>query len=487
MILHGDALERLRELDTDSAHGMVTDPPSGTGFMGKQWDKNKGGRDAWVDWLGAIFAEARRVLVPGAHVLVWALPRTSHWTALALEAGGFEIRDSLHHVFGSGFPKSQDTAIAIDKQAGEIEHRGRAHHAYAIGDDFQGRDMAAPKAVAAHVPITDDAKRWQGYGTALKPAHEVWWLARAPLGESSIARNVLEHGAGAVNVDGCRVEGAGDKPTRWTKPRVFGYAGGVADVGPGIADRVESTAGRWPPNFLLSHDCDDACRDGCPVGELDEQSGASASSKSMRGTMGRSPFSMIDGSGRAPNTNTMRGHADTGGASRFFPVFKYAAKPSRAERSAGLEALPLRPAQKLNSGGLEARRQELAEAAMANQQGLEASGRTLIRDDGSEALVARFIPSYSANNLPTVKPVELMRWLVRLVTPHDGVVLDPFTGSGSTACACALEGFGFVGIEQDAHYIDIARRRVAHFERLAVMPSADVTMRGDKDQMSLFG
>ena len=395
-IIHGDALERLRELDTGSAYGMVTDPPSGTGFMGKQWDKNKGGRDAWVAWLGAIFTEARRVLVPGAYVLVWALPRTSHWTALALEAGGFEIRDSLHHVFGSGFPKSLNVGAAV-------------------------------------------GEAWKGYGTALKPAHEVWWLARAPLGESSIARNVLAHGAGAVNVDGCRVEGAA-MLVRPSTPRhdnsVFG--GGL---GAGIQDEP---AGRWPPNFLLSHDCDDACRDGCPVGELDA-------------------------------------------AGAFFPVFKYAAKPSRAERSAGLEALPLRPSQKLNSGGIEARRQALAEAAMANQQGLRVTkGTTLIRDDGSEALVARFVPSYSANNHPTVKPVELMRWLARLVTPPDGVVLDPFTGSGTTAAACALEGFGFVGIEQDAEYVELARRRVSHFERLAVMPSADVAMRGSQGQRGMF-
>ena len=384
-IIHGDALERLRELDTNSAHGMVTDPPSGTGFMGKQWDKNKGGRDAWVAWLGAIFTEARRVLVPGAYVLVWALPRTSHWTALALEAGGFEIRDSLHHVFGSGFPKSLDVSKAIDKAAGaEREVIGR-RPTYRASAGAPGRPWQDRSDGNSTAPATDDAKRWQGFGTALKPAHEVWWLARAPLGESSIARNVLEHGAGAVNVDGCRV---GDEIR--TNPPAANKPGGSAlqmsAIGMPSGAAATTTAGRWPPNFLLSHDCDDACRDGCPVGELEA-------------------------------------------ASRFFPVFKYAPKPSRAERSAGLEGM---------------------------------------------------------NNHPTVKPAALMRWLVRLVTPPDGVVLDPFTGSGTTAAACALEGFGFVGIEQDAGYVEMARRRVSHFERLAVMPSADVAMRGSQGQRGMF-
>ena len=162
-IIHSDALTALRQLPIASVDAILTDPPAGIAFLNKDWDKNKGGRDAWVTWLQVIFVEALRVFKPGGHVLVWSLPRTSHWTAYALDNAGFEIRDCVYHLFGEGMPKGQN-----------------------IG-----------KAIAG----------WQGWGTTLKPAVECWWLARAPVVEKTIATNVLAYGTGAINIDACRIAG----------------------------------------------------------------------------------------------------------------------------------------------------------------------------------------------------------------------------------------------------------------------------------------
>ena len=164
-ILEGDCLEPLKTLEADSIDAVVTDPPAGISFMGSSWDGDKGGRRQWVSWMTQVFQETLRVLKPGGHALVWALPRTAHWTAWALEDAGFEVRDSLQHIFGTGWPKGRDL----------------------------GRDSA----------------EWNGWNTAMKPTHEVWWLCRKPLSEPTVAKNVLKWGTGAINVDACRVGTSG--------------------------------------------------------------------------------------------------------------------------------------------------------------------------------------------------------------------------------------------------------------------------------------
>ncbi len=205
LVICSDCLVGLRDLPDNSIDAVVTDPPSGIAFMNAEWDKDKGGRDAWIEWLAEIMREVWRVTKPGGHALVWALPRTQHWTATAVENAGWEVRDVLMHVFGSGFPKSSSVPIGIDKKLGAMGHRGRAHCAYAPGEDFQGRDMAKPQAMPAHDGITPEAKQWAGWGTALKPSHEAWILARKPL-TGTIAQCVTTHGTGALNIDGCRIK-----------------------------------------------------------------------------------------------------------------------------------------------------------------------------------------------------------------------------------------------------------------------------------------
>lgn len=521
-ILRGDCLERLRELPDNSVHAIVTDPPAGVSFMGAAWDHDKGGRLAWIAWLASVFREAYRVARPGAHAVVWALPRTSHWTATALEDAGFEIRDSLHHVFGSGFPKSLDVARAVDKvdgvamtreatlrfthwlrgtgitaaQVNEATQSFMASHYLSANEqpaiptpDMMDRIRPLLAALGAEVPLwveelvearrvgsenekkrpvvgervaadfltsrpvsvaaqglervgrrvivdtsayTDEAKRWEGWKTALKPAHEVWWLARKPL-DGSVAANVLRWGCGALNVEGTRVEYVGDddKP-----PAVYGGAKGASGIYSG-SEKYESTpsdAGRYPANLLLTHSatCADDCAADCPVAELDRQSGESQSQTGPQAIERKTPSNALkSGMGKPGSVFTFEGYGDAGGASRFFPVFRYEPKPSREERDRGCEALPL------GRGGPETFDPEE-------------------RDGTGERRQPR-----RRNTHPTVKPVALMAWLVTLVTPKGGVVLDPFLGSGTTAIAAARAGVACIGCEAEEEFVRIAAARLA--------------------------
>jgi DNA modification methylase len=370
----GDCLDVLKTLPDASVDAVVTDPPYELGFMGKKWDA------AGIAYSVPLWTEALRVLKPGGHLLAFGGTRTYHRMACAIEDAGFEVRDSLHWIYGSGFPKS----LNLD------------------GDH-------------------------KGWGTALKPAHEPVVVARKPL-VGTVAANVLEHGTGALNIDGCRVA-ATDKT-----PAPVGQFGG-SRIGPtghsGYRDNSSDQLGRWPPNILLSHtpECGESCAENCAVAEMDRQSGPAGSNSTTSGSKGGS--AVFGGAVRiGGQTHDTRA---SGGASRFFPVFKYQAKASRSERERGLDDRDKRQAQKWNSGGIAARRSETAKPL--------------------------------ANVHPTVKPVELMRWLVRLVTPPNGVVLDPFTGSGTTGVAAMLEGFHFVGIEREPEYHAIATARIDHATR----------------------
>jgi DNA modification methylase/transcriptional regulator with XRE-family HTH domain len=416
---HGDCLAIMREMPDASVDAVVTDPPYGLAFMGKRWDYDVPSEDVWRECL--------RVLKPGGHLLAFAGTRTQHRMAVRIEDAGFEIRDMIAWVYGSGFPKSLDVSKAIDKRKdwasleklgaaikvarnelgisqseaarrvgliGEGESLGgggfmwfetgrlptreewpRVKAALELGDDFDAAfeaaerevvgvaemrdtsevriavtasaddyDAAARREVAITAPATDAARQWSGWGTALKPALEPITVARKPL-VGTVAENVLEHGTGALNVDGCRVKGA---PPSVPQP-VFNSPTGRTygmKTGEGRNGEMSQAAGRWPANLI--HDGSEEV-----VGPLND-------------------------------------------AARFF----YCAKASKADRG----------------------------------------------DD---------------NNHPTVKPTDLMRYLCRLVTPPGGIVLDPFAGSGSTGKAAALEGFRFIGIEREAEYVEIARARTA--------------------------
>ena len=328
-ILLGDCRDRLKELPDNSIDSIVTDPPYELGFMGKSWDASDVAYDVTV------WQECLRVLKPGGHLLSFGGSRTYHRMACAIEDAGFLIRDQIMWVYGSGFPKS----LNVGKQ--------------------------------------DGCEEWNGWGTALKPAHEPIVLARKPL-DGTVANNVLMHGVGGINIDGCRV---GDElmvnPSGSTNPRISMGNGWREDAQPTVA------TGRFPANFI--HDGSDEVVELFPSVKADES------------------------------------------AARFF----YCAKASKKDRNEGLD--------------------QFEEKRDADRTKDDGAGGDNPRNRSNTAKL---------NHHPTVKPTELMRYLCRLITPPNGTVLDPFTGSGSTGKAAVMEGFSFIGIEQSEEYIAIAEARI---------------------------
>jgi hypothetical protein len=304
----------------------------------------------------------------------------------------------------SGFPKSANVSKMIDAAAGaEREVVGRRTDRAATpkmdirGGKYIGGINGAIDCSAITVPATEEAKTWDGFGTALKPASEHWLLVRKPLAEKTIAANVLKWGVGAINVDACRIEGV--KPVMVRTSTVVN-ARSTENPTTGATSTGEMTnIGRWPANVILSHQpsCNGVCEPGCAVAELDAQSGTLTSGKPSGNRNSASNMQA------AATITPLTGFGDTGGASRFFATFKYCAKPSKAEKNAG------------------------------------------------------------ANNIhSTVKPKALMCYLLRLVTPSGGTVLEPFMGSGTTIVAAIEEGFDYIGIEREPEYFAIAQGREAH-------------------------
>lgn len=401
-VFHGKCETVLAELPVASVHAVVCDPPYELGFMGKGWDASG------IAYSADMWREVLRVLKPGGHLLAFGGPRTYHRLTCAIEDAGFEIRDGLMWLYGSGFPKSLDVSKAIDKASdAEREVVGTKlglpgysltdgngdHRTYSrgLGNTGNGADECAITA-----PATDDAKQWDGWGTALKPAIEPIVMARKPL-SGTVAATVLAHGTGALNVDGCRVA----TTDKWQASGVRSGAGtalaGSVDGSLNVSVSSTHDQGRWPTNVVLTHaDCGEQCADDCPVAELDRQSGARPSGGSPGGTATNTGIR-----GNQFTRERVELPADSGGASRYFPVFRYEGKADAGER-----------------------------------------------------------PKANGVAHPTVKPVALMRWLVRLVTPPGGTVLDPFAGSGTTLQAARAEGFDCIGIEQHTPYLPLIRERL---------------------------
>ena len=376
IIHHGDCREVMATLDAESVDAIVSDPPYGLSFMGKGWDHGVPGVEFWT--------EALRVAKPGAHLLAFGGTRTYHRLACAIEDAGWEIRDCVMWVYGSGFPKSHDVSKAIDKAAGaEREVVGPSRANVRSDLKYGGNDPShnhGRLGAVTHPPITapatDAARQWQGWGTALKPAWEPIIVARKPL-VGTVAENVLTHGTGGINVDGCRV---GTETLTYIAGETGGEGGKC-----GARKRAEvptTVTGRWPANLI--HDGSEEV-----VGLFP----ANVKGGTWNRTAGARHF---NNDGEPTDYQTSGSDSSSGSAARFF----YCAKASKADR-----------------GG--------------------------------------------DNKHPTVKPTDLMRYLCRLVTPPGGVVLDPFTGSGSTGKAAALEGFRFIGIEREAEYVEIAKARIA--------------------------
>jgi DNA modification methylase len=402
----GDCLVLLAQLPDNCMDSIVTDPPYGLKFMGKHWDHDVPSQAIWEQCL--------RVLKPGGHLLAFAGTRTQHRMACRIEDAGFEIRDMITWNYGSGFPKSQNISKAIDKAAGaerevisEVKTKsgGMGHVNKANAEqgyrpsEYNGHslDDEAKNVIQQTLPATEKAKRWDGWGTALKPSIEPITVARKPLSEKTIAANVLKYGTGALNIDGCRVATEdslnGGRSTgsckatddNWNRPYMNdeAYLANMAKESKERTVKAEAL-GRWPANFI--HDGSDEVVALFPdsKGQQGDVKGTEPSRTGDKNTHCYGEYGRIPASKRG----------DTGSAVRFF----YCAKASKKDR------------------------------------------------EGS--------------NHPTMKPTDLMRYLCRLVTQPNGIVLDPFMGSGSTGKAAVLEGFSFVGIEVNEAYFNIAKSRI---------------------------
>jgi site-specific DNA-methyltransferase (adenine-specific) len=411
-LLAGDAADLT--LPPNSVDAIVCDPPAGVSFMGKSWDDDKGGRDEWIRWLAATLAPAFHALKPGGYALVWALPRTSHWTALALEYASFEIRDRVSHLFGTGFPKSLALDKAIDDHFGaeRVAVSANPNHRAVSGVGYEGVYAGGNTGAAViTAPATAEAKEWEGWGTALKPACEDWWLVRKPL-EGTYAENVLKWGVGGLNIDSCRI--TTDEPlTRKLGKTTVSDSGWVSSNRSEIAGK---DGGRWPAHLVLDEEAAAAL-------DATQPKSQSRKGKPRKGKQG-------DGWGMS---HTGAEYEDAGGPSRFF----YVTKPSKAEKNTGCDNLPVK------SGGE-------ATDRVDGSKGLQNPRAGAGRGGGSR------------NFHPTVKSVDLMRWLCRLIAPPGGVILDPFCGSGSTGVAALAEGFSFIGVEQSPEYAEIAKARLEH-------------------------
>ena len=401
----GDSRQVLCTLPENSVDAIVTDPPYELGFMGKSWDRSGIANDA------KFWHECLRVLKPGGHLLAFSGSRTYHRMTCAIEDAGFEVRDQMMWVYGSGFPKSLNVAKAIDstiRLGGSNTRKLRQTEQETGGDSYQlkGRNngiFGEEKTFDRKEwnPTTNEAKKWDGWGTALKPAHEPICVARKPL-VGTVAENVLKYGTGAININGTRIcpECGDDDATEEL---------------PFCMDCVEDGSmnqGRWPANLM--HDGSDEVLELFP-----SQAGGGF------GVRGGHLSEHLKGK---KATYEVVGYGDSGSAARFF----YCPKASKRDRNDGCEHLEAKPF---------ATNQPYGEGAEARAES-NAKG--------------------SKNHHPTVKPTELMRYLCRLVTPPGGTILDPFLGSGSTGKAAALEGFSFIGIDLSAEYAAIAKARIDH-------------------------
>jgi DNA modification methylase len=385
-LLKGDCLQKLKELKDNSVDSIVTDPPYEIGFMGKGWD------DSGIANNPELWKEVLRVLKPGGHLLSFSHSRTYHRQAVAVEDAGFEIRDQIMWIYGSGFPKSHNIGKAVDKINGiEIEKGDKFN---VVGGKTESNGGSKFRSDHPDYVKYEAQNDYDGWGTALKPAHEPIVMARKPF-KGNVANNVLEWGTGGINVDGCRVA-TNDKLGREFK--VGGQTLGAGQYGVNDGRKTKPTnklegtyhdntngLGRFPANIIFDEEAGKI---------LDEQSGVSKSTKgNPRNVKEQSYFG-----GGIKNENNE--YNDIGGASRFF----YCPKSSKKDRNEG-------------------------------------------------------------NIHPTVKPTDLMAYLIRLVTPKGGIVLDPFMGSGSTGKAAVREGMNFIGIERETEYMEIAKSRIEYEQK----------------------
>jgi DNA modification methylase len=451
MILHGDCLQKLKEIPDNSVDSLVCDPPAGISFMGKSWDSDKGGRDNWIAWLRDVMLECKRVMKPGAHGFVWAIPRTSHWTATAVENAGFEIRDIVTHHFGSGFPKSHN----IEKATGD--------------------------------------SRFSGIGTALKPATEHWILCRKPISEKTVAANVIRWGCGGINIDASRVRVDENDPNH-RKPSV-GWQNAndpsVTNFGSG-GRPIENlnTQGRFPANLVLDEESGKL---------LDLQSGINASRFFYTAKASKSERNAgLEGFDSCAIPLSCEENTELE-ASLLKVILE--SIPNLSIVVSGEQIMAISPKECTSTIRTEIHRitesktwnwlmHSLTSVSIQDAPINEGPGTSLVHcveklreltrqtgtlpdKDGSliidaaHAIYGKLLKlkeqdawqKYTSNH-PTVKPIRLMEYLIKLITPENGTVLDCFAGSGSTLVAAKRLGFKFIGIEREAEYIEIINGRL---------------------------
>ena len=441
----GDSLQVLKELEDNSVDSVVTDPPYGLKFMSKKWDYDVPTTELWK--------EVIRVLKPGGHLLSFSSARTYHRMAVAVEDAGFEIRDQIMWVYGSGFPKSHNIGKAYEAKLKTGKSSPKAMREARMGKDYKEvgyNGEQGGKHFSSGLYEDDGDKDWnpdnqyKGWGTALKPSHEPIVLARKPF-KGTVVDNVIKHGTGGINIAKSRVGNEkihNDKVKSSVKG--FNGAGVVGDTCVKVtADDYERTynEGRFPANFI--HDGSDEVVELFP------------NVKSQGGKMKGKPTKGITNFSNYTERDTGKYNGENGSAARFF----YCAKVSKSERNAGLDAnLPdvpkLSKEEQLERYGCKTDNyvqlinleQQIAAGVKKEDLNVFAQGKSL------------------ANTHPTVKPIKLMSYLVNLITPEKGVVLDPFMGSGSTGLACKANGYSFIGIDLDKDYVEIAKARIDGWE-----------------------
>ena len=505
-LMLGDNIEKLRELPDNFVDSIITDPPYGLSFMNKKWDYDVPSIDFWK--------EALRVLKPGGHVLSFGGTRTYHRMVVNMEDAGFEIRDQIMWVYGSGFPKSHNIGKAVDKIEGNDReivreettsfkvNNTKENNVINVGTFANNFSKQTDENGYRINTITKGQSDYEGWGTALKPANEPICVARKPLSEKTIAENVLKHGTGGINIDGCRIGYAEDDKTK----NIVNYNYNLKDKQSGVMyhnydDEIKPSTGhkekmmvfnnegRFPAYLIIECTCDEVIPgnkgevvksnrkrglieewDGghrkkpieaidnyndkgdihtnpdCPCRLLDEQSGDSKS----QGGKGKATQKSLDrtdigyGFKEIDNAAGLGGYGDTGGASRFF----YVAKVSKKERNMGLDNFEEK---EMPHGAQD-------KCGKCNKQFLAPKNSQCVCEEPER------LNSTKKNTHPTIKPINLLTYLVRLITPQNGIVMDCYMGSGSTGIAALLEGFQFIGMEMDEEYFNIAEARIDNYE-----------------------
>lgn len=417
MIINGDCLEELDKLDENSVDAIVTDPPYELNFMGKGWD------NAGVSFNKETWQKCLRVLKPGGYLLAFGGTRTYHRIACAVEDAGFEIRDCVLWVYGSGFPKSMNIGLAVDKKLGnesKVVGTGKSGSAQTHTRCMNSQTKEGKDVFGGEYDIKEAQNEWKGWGSALKPSYEPIIVARKPF-KGSLVDNVLKYGVGGLNIDECRV---GEPYKYHIKESGFGDNFMDDNWKPSGKEYDKEVSGRFPANTILTYDEDD----------YEEVCGGFPQSKGGSGK----GFKKDDYGFGETATNFGRGdfkpYNDNGSASRYF----YCAKASRRDRDEGLEEFE----------------------------------KDTTDDGRNKPIDNPFLRGKTMrhNTHPTVKPTSLMQYLIRLVAPKGATILDPFMGSGSTGKAVAYENkdrdanYKFIGIEKDAEYCKIAEARIKHAE-----------------------